>query len=983
MKKGLLYTLALLFASIQAYAQIYTYDANNKLTKVEYGNGVTVSYEYDVLGNRTSRKVTGSIAETYTITVSAVPSNYGTVSGGGTYGIGTNIEINASPYAGFEFEKWNDGSTVNPRTITVTKDQSFTAHFMMSETANNYDANGDGVVNSYDLDAIIDAYLGDAPATAATDIDGDGVLTIADASILIVQLNDTHTDNYNGHEYVDLGLPSGTLWATCNVGASTPEEYGSYFAWAETEEKDVYDWSTYKWCNGSRDTMTKYCTDSNYGDNGFTDGLTELLPEDDAASANWGAPWHMPTLDQIEELLDNCTRTWTQQNGVNGTLVTGPNGNTIFLPAAGYRWSGTLRHEGSYGYYWSSLLCPNNEGSAYRLTFGSDYWCRNTIPRNYGLPVRSVITPEKPKEYPVAEAIDLGLPSGTKWASWNVGASKPEEYGGYYAWGETEEKDIYNEVTYMYASGLDEDGNGLYDDYHSDTKLLGVWLHIGDDIAGTEYDVAHMKWGDSWRMPSDDQIQELMDNCERTWTRQNGTNGILLTGPNGNSVFLPAAGSRSNDDLINEGSYGGFWSSSLYSLRENHADVLSIDDGENVRLTASKRNWGRSIRAVITPEEKPQDCPVAEAIDLGLPSGTKWANWNVGASAPEEYGGYYAWGETEEKDYYDWSTYTHCDGSWETCHHIGDDIAGTEYDVAHVKWGGLWRMPTKAQQDELRENCTREWTQMNGMNGIKVTGPNGSSIFLPAAGYRWDGHLSSEGSGGYYWSLSLSPRSENLADYLYFDSDYWKWGNGHVRSGGLSVRAVIIPEETPQDCPVAEAIDLGLPSGTKWASWNIGASKPEEYGGYFAWGETEEKDVYDWNTYTHCDGSEETCHDIGDDIAGTQYDVAHEKWGGSWTMPSLDQIKELIDNCTQTWTTQNDVNGILVTGPNNATIFLPAAGCRRNDVLNGENYYGYYWTSSLYSDDEYHAYHFRFLPDVWGWYRYYRYGGRSVRAVCP
>jgi len=181
--------------------------------------------------------------------------------------------------------------------------------------------------------------------------------------------------------------------------------------------------------------------------------------------------------------------------------------------------------------------------------------------------------------------------------------------------------------------------------------------------------------------------------------------------------------------------------------------------------------------------------PVAKAIDLGLPSGTKWASWNVGASKPEEYGGYYAWGETEEKDYYDWSTYIYYDGSSSTCHHIGDDIAGTEYDVAHVKWGGSWRMPTRAQQDELQKNCTREWTQQNSVNGIRVTGPNGNSIFLPAAGYRWRGNLSREGSYGYYWSSSLYPNDEYGADALYFDSDYWDW-NYKYRYNGRSVRAV-------------------------------------------------------------------------------------------------------------------------------------------------------------------------------------------------
>lgn len=186
-------------------------------------------------------------------------------------------------------------------------------------------------------------------------------------------------------------------------------------------------------------------------------------------------------------------------------------------------------------------------------------------------------------------------------------------------------------------------------------------------------------------------------------------------------------------------------------------------------------------------------CPVAEAIDLGLPSGTKWASWNVGASKPEEYGGYYAWGETEEKDYYDWSTYTHCDGSGESCHHIGDDIAGTEYDVAHVKWGSSWRMPTKAQRDELKENCTREWTQLNGVNGTLVTGLNGNTIFLPAAGYCDLFGLSRyAGSVGYYWlSSHYSSYYERHSYSLYFTSSGgWYSIFSDDRDKGFSVRAV-------------------------------------------------------------------------------------------------------------------------------------------------------------------------------------------------
>jgi hypothetical protein len=133
------------------------------------------------------------------------------------------------------------------------------------------------------------------------------------------------------HEYVDLGLS--VKWATCNVGATKPEEYGDYFAWGETTPKDAYDWSTYKWCNGGPSTQTKYCTNSSYG---TVDNKTTLDLSDDAACANWGGSWRMPTRAEQDELRNNCTWTWTTQNGVNGYKVTGTNGNSIFLPAAGY-----------------------------------------------------------------------------------------------------------------------------------------------------------------------------------------------------------------------------------------------------------------------------------------------------------------------------------------------------------------------------------------------------------------------------------------------------------------------------------------------------------------------------------------------------------------------------------------------------------------------------------------------------------------------
>lgn len=226
-------------------------------------------------------------------------------------------------------------------------------------TATDYvrgDVNGDGEVNIADINAVIAVILGGASNPAA-DVNSDGEVNIADINAVIDII--LHPVVIEEHEYVNLGLPSGTLWATCNIGASSPEEYGDYFAWGETEPKEDYNYRTYKWY-GSYSTYTKYVTNSNYGYNGFVDNKTELDPEDDAAYVNWGENWRMPTKEQKDELNNNCTRTWSIQNGVNGMLVTGPNGNTLFLPAAGYRFGISLGYAESRGYYWTRTLFSSN-----------------------------------------------------------------------------------------------------------------------------------------------------------------------------------------------------------------------------------------------------------------------------------------------------------------------------------------------------------------------------------------------------------------------------------------------------------------------------------------------------------------------------------------------------------------------------------------------------------------------------------------------
>ena len=198
-------------------------------------------------------------------------------------------------------------------------------------------------------------------------------------------------------------------------------------------------------------------------------------------------------------------------------------------------------------------------------------------------------------------------------------------------------------------------------------------------------------------------------------------------------------------------------------------------------------------------EEPPQSyltCPDdnhPHLIDLGLPSGTKWACCNVGANKPEEYGGYYAWGEVQEKGVYNWDTYQHCNSS-DDCLFLGDDIAGTQYDVARVKWGNDWQMPTYDQMVELLNNTTFTWTSKNGVEGGLFTGSNGGTIFLPAAGDHWyEQDFDNAGWCGAYWLSTQDPWYSNQADGFGFGSFDQLWGYCTDRYVGQSVRPVWVP----------------------------------------------------------------------------------------------------------------------------------------------------------------------------------------------
>ena len=653
-------------------------------------------------------------------------------------------------------------------------------------------------------------------------------------------------------------------------------------------------------------------------------------------------------------------------------------------------------------------------------------------------------------ETSVYEAIDLGLPSGVKWATCNVGASNPEEYGGYYAWGEIEEKDSYT-----------EDNSFTYGKYY------------GGISGNPEYDVACAKWGGAWRMPTAAEQQELLENCTWRWTAQNGINGYKVIAPNGNSIFLPASGCRNGTKIDGEGELGYYWSGSvnegnnygayyldfnsgsngLYSFFRNYGfsvrpvcdgttvpvenytvsvlsngnGVVSIEGTQESSVTVSA---GASVTVVATPDSGykfigwyigESETPVStdatytfivsanvalvakfeaeesgdsgslnghDYVDLGL--SVKWATCNVGASSPEDYGDYYAWGEIKEKD-----DYTK-DNSVTYGKDMSSISGNPEYDVASAQWGDTWRMPTSDEINELCKNCTWEWTTRNNVNGYKVTGPNGNSIFLPAAGNCNGTKVNNIGSYGCYWSGSMYKDFLNAYDLL-FNSSRCDL-NTSYRYQGLSVRPVYggttVPVENYTVSVSSEANGTVLIEGTDEKSITVSADETVtvtatpadgyKFVGWYVEGTDTPVSTDAAYTFTVSENialvakfeAEESGvsgnldgHDYVDlglpsglkwatcNVGATSpeesgvyriWSATTYDWGNNWRMPTKDDFQELINNCTWSWITQNGVNGIEFTSSNGNRIFLPAAGYGSGSTLYEFGSAGFYWSSTSY-----------------------------------
>jgi len=424
----------------------------------------------------------------------------------------------------------------------------------------------------------------------------------------------------NGHDYVDLGLS--VMWATCNLGASTPEEIGNYYAWNETTPYNEWTWSNYNYSFNP-------CSPDNI-----------LSSRYDAVTKNWGENWRMPTLTEIQELIkpENCDWTWV--DNVNGTGISGynvtskKNGNILFIPAGKY-----IPHEDYItptkvqGLYWSSWAGPADlwkenitamchdfinglvkEGSTNR---GDGLTIRGVVgtPNNYIPDEKFEIDEEETKKQCISVSgsigghtyVDLGLPSRTMWATYNIGATNPSEYGSYFAWGETQEKELYNETTYKFFEKYAEKGKISWAQY---TKYVISSDHGTPDYKLTldpEDDAATQIWGNSWCIPSIEQTSELIQYCKwYEYTIEIGGKKIKgLRGDsryNDNSIFLPNTWMEYST-WTNDHALAMYWVNHVFGDPDNKASddykaYIFLDHNEALELNTTGRIYGIAVRAV-------------------------------------------------------------------------------------------------------------------------------------------------------------------------------------------------------------------------------------------------------------------------------------------------------------------------------------------------------------------------------------------------
>lgn len=913
------------------------------------------------------------------------------------------------------------------------------------------DINGDNKVDRDDIQAvaahIIQQMQLSGQALEFADVNDDSSIDVADLVALINKvLNPEPPDTPQtpvipeipeSPLYVDLGLKDSDghpiLWATRNIGAEQPNDYGGLYAWAETSSKSVYSWGTYKWITDGH--INKYY---------IGDGITRLEDADDIARSSWGEDWRMPTAQEMAMLVTDCSHRWCANGnetyeGVAGVEFTGPNGNTLFLPAAGYNPSNGQIEQDNWCIYWTSTRREEDHSDAFKFAYSVSGPSSNPYAKRYeGRSIRPIYiytepqvpvdpdspdnpdntepdqpgnidpeipdtpdqpeNPDKPNDpepeqpdqpdqpdqnepdnpeetdqpdnpdepsipdtpddpdspnspdpeqpdasdselpdtpdqptpsLPTRPFIDLGITDANGnvvlWATCNVGATNPQEYGDLYSWGYTKESAI--PIWDSYKWGTQENLTK-----YNDSDSL-VFLESTDDVAT-------VLWGEKWQIPTYEHINLLKTLCSFHWYNTTdspypGVAGVLVTGPNGNTIFLPGAGyhdGKFTNKPSNQNEYAIYWTNERLLDSPDKAYMFSYSSQNSFSSSiCAFRYQARSIRPVFvissdettpgqpdiedpgepddepeqpgtdnpenpdTPEnpdntdpeepnqpdqpdlpnpddpEQPEqpggenpdqpdqpgidnpdnpenpdipnpdqpdsnepeepdvpdepnvpeepdqpgpeepDTPTQNLhtyVDLGQVTAeghpVLWATCNVGAEAEYEYGGLYAWGETQTRSEYHWYNYTMGRENALTKYNASDKLCQLEPidDVATQLWGEEWHTPTAEDILFLENRCSFTWmpegnNEYNGVIGVKITGPNGNSIFLPAAGYHDGATASQQGRYGIYWSSTRSTSTPSMARMFAYSGHHNLSKDGYAfRYQARSVRPVRIDYET-------------------------------------------------------------------------------------------------------------------------------------------------------------------------------------------
>ena len=396
--------------------------------------------------------------------------------------------------------------------------------------------------------------------------------------------------------------------------------------------------------------------------------------------------------------------------------------------------------------------------------------------------------------------VDLGLPSGTLWQKSNLGGSKPSDFGKFYSWADTEgyDDDAGHEFSWStYKYGTSYDNMTKYND--TDDKL----------VLDNDDDPVWVASSGQYKSPTQEQLQELMDNTDHQWIRlTNGVNGMKFVNKNDDTkyIFIPAAGHCYDSDHSGVGSWGCVWSSSRDSGYPDDAWYMDFSSGD-VYMDYSDRCYGFSVRGVVIPKNKEEepydnidDTDDGQPVDLGLPSGTLWQKSNLGGSKPSDFGKFYSWADTQGYDgdtghNFSWDTY-----KWGTSGNITkynnssrEANLHNEDDPVRAATHGKKKSPSEEQLRELIDNTDHQWVKLaNGVSGMKFISKNDNTkyIFIPAAGCYDDSDHYDVNSWGYVWSSSYDSTNPNLACFMYFDSrgvyTFYSY-----RYYGVSVRGVM------------------------------------------------------------------------------------------------------------------------------------------------------------------------------------------------